>query len=170
MPVVVNRNTYHGLKLVNGSTGQWVNGSTYKALDVVFDKVYLGYRISGDTTLHFGPPAGVILAAQSTKDFNFIGMPPGTILFTPLNLKMECVKRRPWQQHDVTRRGLSCIAAFTCTVYKVHGRTLKRVALELRGTRTVQVCEQAVPSQCDPYNLYVQLSRSRLSGTLCQRK
>ena len=34
------------------------------------------------------------------------------------------------------------------------------MALELRGTRTVQVCGQAVPSQCDPYSLYVQLSRS----------
>ncbi|KAF2463815.1 uncharacterized protein BDR25DRAFT_362487 [Lindgomyces ingoldianus] len=31
---------------------------------------------------------------------------------------------------------------------------------ERRGTRTVQVCGQAVPSQCYPYSLYVQLSRS----------
>jgi len=28
---------------------------------------------------------------------------------------------------------------------------LKRVALELCATGTVQVCGQAVPSQCDPY-------------------
>ena len=34
------------------------------------------------------------------------------------------------------------------------------MALELRGTRTVQVNGQAVASQCDPYSLYVQLSRS----------
>jgi hypothetical protein len=33
------------------------------------------------------------------------------------------------------------------------------VALELRGTRTVQVYGQAVLSQCDPYSLFVQLSR-----------
>ncbi|KJZ69333.1 hypothetical protein HIM_11273 [Hirsutella minnesotensis 3608] len=33
------------------------------------------------------------------------------------------------------------------------------VALELRGTRTVNVGGQMVPSQCDPYSLYVQLSR-----------
>jgi hypothetical protein len=64
------------------------------------------------------------------------------------------------QQHDVTRRGLPCTAAFACTDYKVQGRTLERVALELGGTRTMQVCGQAVPSQCDPYSLYVQLSRS----------
>jgi hypothetical protein len=152
IPVVVNRNTYPGLKLVNGST--------YRALNVVLDKAYPGHRISGDTTLHFGPPAGIVLAAESTKDFDFVGMPPGTILLTPLSSKIECARRRPWQRHDVTRRGLPCTAAFACTDYKVQGRTLERVALELRGTRTVQVYGQAVPSQCDPYSLYVQLSRS----------
>ena len=98
MPVVANRNTYPSLKLVNGST--------YRALDVVLDKAYPGYRISGDTILYFGPPAGIVLAAESTKDFNFVGMPPGTIFLTPLSSKMECVKKRPEQRHDVTRRGL----------------------------------------------------------------
>jgi hypothetical protein len=34
------------------------------------------------------------------------------------------------------------------------------VALELRGTKTLQVGGQMVPSQCDPYSLYAQLSRS----------
>ena len=43
----------------------------------------------------------------------------------------------------------------------MQGRTLDRVALELRGTRTTHIDGQAVPSQCDPYSLYVQLSRSR---------
>jgi hypothetical protein len=152
MPVVVNRNTHQGLKLVNGSD--------YKALDVIIDEAYPGHRISPDTILHFGPPAGIILAAESTRDFNFVGMPTGTILLTPLSSKIERVRRRPWQQHDVTRRGLPCTAAFACTDYKVQGRTLERVALELRGTRTLQVRGQEVPSQCDPYSLYVQLSRS----------
>ncbi|KNB06483.1 hypothetical protein FOXG_07178 [Fusarium oxysporum f. sp. lycopersici 4287] len=41
------------------------------------------------------------------------------------------------------------------------GRTLDLVALELRGTRTTNIDGQAVPSQCDPYSLYVQLSRCR---------
>ncbi|KAM4060911.1 PIF1-like helicase [Hirsutella rhossiliensis] len=39
--------------------------------------------------------------------------------------------------------------------------TPERVALELRGTRTTKVDGRAVPSQCDPYSLYVQLSRCR---------
>jgi hypothetical protein len=153
MPIVVNRNTHQGLKLVNGSD--------YKALDVIIDDAYPGHRVSPDTTIHFGPPAGIILAAESTKDFSFVGMPPGTILLTPLSSKIECVRRRPWQRHDVTRRGLPCTAAFACTDYKVQGRTLDRVALELRGTRTLQAGGRTIPSQCDPYSLYVQLSRCR---------
>jgi hypothetical protein len=152
MPVVVNKNTYQGLKLVNGST--------YTALDVIVDDAFPGHRISDNTILHFGPPAGIVLAADSTRELNFVGMPPGTILLTPLSSKIECARRRPWQRHDVTRRGLPCTAAFACTDYKVQGRTLDRVALELRGTRTVHVNGQAVASQCDPYSLYVQLSRS----------
>jgi hypothetical protein len=163
MPIVVNRNTYQGLKLVNGSS--------YTALDVIIDKAYLGYQVSADTILHFGPPSGIILAGDSTRDFSFVGMPPGTILLTPLSSKIECARRRPWQRHEVTRRGLPCTAAFACTDYKVQGRTLKQVALELRGTRTVQVDGQAVPSQCDPYSLYVQLSRSQsLQGIMLLSK
>ncbi|KJZ73070.1 hypothetical protein HIM_07454 [Hirsutella minnesotensis 3608] len=71
-------------------------------------------------------------------------------------------QKRPWQQNDVTRKGLPCTAAFACTDYKVQGGTFERVALELRGTRTTIVNgRRAVPSQCDPCSLYVQLSRCR---------
>ncbi|PVH90960.1 hypothetical protein DM02DRAFT_722469 [Periconia macrospinosa] len=155
--------SYQGLKLVNGAT--------YRALDVILDKAYPGHRVSADTILHFGPPAGILLAAETTKNFNFVGMPPGTILLTPLSSKLDCVKRRPWQQHDVTRRGLPCTAAFACTDYKVQGRTLERVALELRGTKTTNVRGEGTPSQCDPYSLYVELSRSRsLEGIMLLSK
>ena len=51
------------------------------------------------------------------------------------------------------------MAAFACTDYKVQSKTLGRVALELRGMWTTVVDGKSVPSQCDPYNLYVQLSR-----------
>jgi hypothetical protein len=87
MPVVVNKNTYQGLKLVNRSS--------YIALDVIIDNVFPGYRISATTTLYFGPPTGIILAAELTREFNFVGIPPGTILLTPLSSKIEYVRRRP---------------------------------------------------------------------------
>ncbi|PVH90494.1 hypothetical protein DM02DRAFT_507059, partial [Periconia macrospinosa] len=84
---------------------------------------------------------------------------------------IECQRKRPWQQSDVTRRGLPCTAAFACTDYKVQGRTLAQVVLELQGTRTTNIGGRAVPSQCDPYSLYVQLSRCRsLDGIMLLSK
>jgi hypothetical protein len=163
MPVVVNQNTHQGLKLVNGAS--------YTALDVILDKAYPGHRINADTILHFGPPAGMLLAAETTKDFGFVGMPPGTILLTPISTKIECQRKRPWQRNDVSRKGLPCVAAFACTDYKVQGRTLERVALELRGTRTTNIDGQIIPTHCDPYSLYVQLSRcSSLNGIMLLSK
>ena len=128
-------------------------------LDVILDKAYPGHRISTDITLHFGPPAGILLESETTRDFHFVGISPGTVLLTPTSTKIECRRKRSWQQTEVTRRGLPCTVAFACTDYKVQGRTLDRVALELRGTRTTNVDGEAVPTQCDPYSLYVQLSR-----------
>ncbi|XP_044714636.1 PIF1-like helicase domain-containing protein [Hirsutella rhossiliensis] len=74
-------------------------------------------------------------------------------------VKITAQRKRPWQRNDVSRRGLPCAAAFACTDYKVQGGTLERVALELRGARMTTVEGRAVPSSCDPYSLYVQLSR-----------
>ncbi|KJZ68887.1 hypothetical protein HIM_11720 [Hirsutella minnesotensis 3608] len=163
MPVVVNHNTYQGLKVTNGGG--------YTAVEVVVDKAYPGHRISADTTIHFGPPAGIVLASETTKTLHFVGMPPGTILLTPMSVKIHCQRKRPWQQNDVSRKGLPCAAAFACTDYKVQGRTLESVALELRGTRTTNVDGRVVPAQCDPYSLYVQLSRCRtLDGIMLVSK
>ncbi|KAF4448962.1 ATP-dependent DNA helicase PIF1, partial [Fusarium albosuccineum] len=153
MPVVVNHNTHQGLKLVNGAS--------YTALDIVLDKAHPGHQISADVMVHFGPPAGMILESEATKNFHFVGMPPGTILLTPMSVSIQCQRKRPWQQNGVSRRGLPCAAAFACTDYKVQSRTLERVALELRGARTTNVDGYVVPAQCDPYSLYVQLSRCR---------
>ncbi|KAF1807901.1 hypothetical protein P152DRAFT_469269 [Eremomyces bilateralis CBS 781.70] len=151
MPIVVNHNTHQGLKLVNGAS--------YAALDVVLDEAYPGHRVDADTILHFGPPAGILLASETARDFRFVGMPAGTVLLTPISTKIECQRKRPWQKHHVSRRGLPCTAAFACTDYKVQGKTLNPVALELRGTRVTNIDGKAVASQCDPYSLYVQLSR-----------
>ncbi|KAM4058329.1 PIF1-like helicase [Hirsutella rhossiliensis] len=50
-----------------------------------------------------------------------------------MTVKIQCQRKRPWQRNDVSRKGLPCAAAFACTDYKVQGKTLERVALELRG-------------------------------------
>ncbi|KAK4071538.1 hypothetical protein Purlil1_13405 [Purpureocillium lilacinum] len=121
--------------------------------------------------IHFGPPAGLILASETTKDLHFVGLPPGTLLLTPMSIKILRQRKRPWQQNDVSRKGLPCTAAFACTDYKVQGRSLDRAALELRGTRTTNIDGRVVPAQCDPYSLYVQLSRCRtLDGIMLVSK
>ncbi|KAL8369050.1 hypothetical protein RB599_004476 [Gaeumannomyces hyphopodioides] len=110
MPVVVNHNIHQGLKLVNGAS--------YTAVDIVPDRAHPGHRVDADAVLHFGPPGGILLASETTRDFRFIGMPPGTVLLTPMSIRIECQRKRPWQQHDVSRRGLPCVVAFACTDYK----------------------------------------------------
>jgi hypothetical protein len=53
----------------------------------------------------------------------------------------------------------------------VQSRTLNRVALELRGAKTTKINGEAVPSQYNPYSLYVQLSRYlRLDGIMLLSK
>lgn len=81
MPVIVNHNIHQGLKLVNGAS--------YTAVNVVLDKAHPGHKISADIVLYFGPPAGILLASETTRNFRFVGMPPGTVLLTPINIKIE---------------------------------------------------------------------------------
>ncbi|XP_044716005.1 PIF1-like helicase domain-containing protein [Hirsutella rhossiliensis] len=78
MPIVVNHNTHQGLKLVNGAS--------YSAVEVIVDKAYPGHRISADMTIHFGPPAGIILESETTRYLHF------------------CQRKRPWQRNDVSRK------------------------------------------------------------------
>ncbi|KAF6781399.1 DNA repair and recombination protein, partial [Colletotrichum sojae] len=134
-----------------------VNGAPYTAVDIIVDPRYPAHRLSSDpdTVIHFEPPAGIILESNTTRDFDFVGLPTGTVLLTPITVKMDCCSRRPWQTTTARRRGLPCTAAFACTDYKVQGRTLTNAALELRRNRGTS----ATP--CDPYSLYVQLSRCR---------
>lgn len=170
MPVVVTKNINPGLKLVNGAK--------YKALEVIPDaKRFPGYQLAPNIILHFGPPAGIILLSESTKKFKFDDMPPGTILLTPTSaqipIEKKRAKRRPWQRHEVSRRGLPCTAAFACTDYKIQGETLLEIALELRGTGTKlnATTGQVEPGKCDPYSLYVQLSRcTSLDGIMLLSK
>ncbi|KAI6373829.1 hypothetical protein MCOR32_005611 [Pyricularia oryzae] len=117
-----------------------------------------------DTILPFGPPAGILLTFEATVGYGFVGLPPDAILVSPVKMKIEPVGKRSWQTRTAYRRGLPCAAAFTCTDYKIQGRSLDRIALELRGTLTTGVDGVPVASACDPYSLYVQLSRCTTLG------
>jgi hypothetical protein len=64
-------------------------------LDVILDNGHPGHGISADTIPHFGPPAGILLAAKTTRKLHFVGMTNGAILLTSITIKIECQKNRP---------------------------------------------------------------------------
>ena len=86
MSVVVNQNIYQSLKLVNKAG--------YTAINIVFDRTYPGYRVNTDTVFHFGPPADILLMSETTKDFHFVSILPGTILLTPISTPILYQRKR----------------------------------------------------------------------------
>uniref|UniRef100_A0A8H7NHY1 ATP-dependent DNA helicase n=1 Tax=Bionectria ochroleuca TaxID=29856 RepID=A0A8H7NHY1_BIOOC len=58
MPVVVNKNMYTGLKVVNGAE--------FTAADIIPDPKYPGYCLADDVTIHFGLPLGILLQSKET--------------------------------------------------------------------------------------------------------
>ncbi|KAH7248159.1 hypothetical protein B0J15DRAFT_400634 [Fusarium solani] len=150
MPVVVNKNIYTGLKIVNGAE--------FTAADVIPGPKSPGYHLADDITIHFGPPLSILLQSRETKDLAVPALPTGTVLIRPLSHTLD-----PASSHfrflsgKYTRRGLPVVPAFVLTDYKAQSKTFVEVLLELRGNRMTN----GQPSKCDFTSLYVQLSRCR---------
>ncbi|KAM4062608.1 PIF1-like helicase [Hirsutella rhossiliensis] len=70
MPVVVNKNIYTGLKVVNGAD--------FTAVDVIIDPNHPGYCLADGVTIHFGPPLGILLQSEETKTLAIPSLPVGT--------------------------------------------------------------------------------------------
>lgn len=148
IPVVVNKNIYTGLKVVNGAE--------FTAMDVILDPNHPGHYLAHDVTIHFGPPLGILLQSKDTEAFAIPSLPAGTLLIRPISHTLS-----PSDPHfqflraKCTRRGLPVAPAFVLTDYKAQGKTFVEVLLELRGNRVIN----GEPSKCDFTSLYVQLSR-----------
>ncbi|KAJ3561011.1 hypothetical protein NPX13_g9105 [Xylaria arbuscula] len=116
MPVVVNKNIYTGLKVVNGAE--------FTAADIIPDPKYLGYHLADDVTIHFGPPLGILLQSTETENLTILSLPPGTVLIRPISYTVD-----PTSSHfrflsgKCTRRGLPVVPAFVLTDYKAQGKT-----------------------------------------------
>lgn len=40
-------------------------------------------------TIHFGPPAKALLPWETTKELQFVGMPAGTVLLSPMSVRIQ---------------------------------------------------------------------------------
>jgi len=150
MPVVVNKNIYTGLKVVNGAE--------FTAVDVILDPKFPGYHLADDVTIHFGPPLGILLESQDTKEVAVPALPTGTVLVRPITHTLDPANAHyGFLSGRCARRGLPVVPAFVLTDYKAQGKTFVEVLLELRGNRITY----GQPSKCDFTSLYVQLSRCR---------
>ncbi|XP_044720171.1 PIF1-like helicase domain-containing protein [Hirsutella rhossiliensis] len=79
MPVVVNKNIYTGLKVVNGAD--------FTAVDVIIDPNHPGYCLADDVTIHFGPPLGILLQSEETKTLAIPSLPGKTFVEVLLELR-----------------------------------------------------------------------------------
>jgi hypothetical protein len=72
MPVVVTRNQFVGLKVVNGAP--------FKAADIFPDLACGTIALASDVTLRLGPPVAVLLQSDDSAGLANPGLPNGTIL------------------------------------------------------------------------------------------
>ncbi|KAN0073470.1 hypothetical protein V8E54_008690 [Elaphomyces granulatus] len=74
-PVMTTENEHPGLK--------HVNEAEFTSVAVIPDARYPGYAISEGITIHFGPPAGLLVTSEDIKDIQVPGLDRGTILIAP---------------------------------------------------------------------------------------
>jgi len=105
-------------------------------------------------TVHFGPPAGLLVTSDEVKDSVAIqGIPPGTLLIKPWTVKVDSLAKSKGNV-VCTRTGLKCVSAFAMTAHKAQGKTFDKILVDLstvgsHGKRNVGF-----------ESLYVQLSRA----------
>jgi hypothetical protein len=85
-PVMTTENEHPGLK--------HVNGAEFKGVAVIPDARYPGYAISEGITIHFGPPAGLLVTSEDIKDIQVPGLDRGTILITPKQTVISKKKKK----------------------------------------------------------------------------
>jgi hypothetical protein len=151
MPVIVNENTYFGLKVVNGGR--------FEAPAIVPDPAFPGHHVPNtNVTLHYGPPTGIILKSKSTAGLQVPGLPNGTVFLGRKNHTMRAKESVGGLKVKCVRSGLPCTPGIVMTDFKSQGGTMAKVVLGLYGRRYNEAGEI---SACDFTTAYVQLSRAR---------
>ncbi|KAF6804589.1 DNA repair and recombination protein, partial [Colletotrichum plurivorum] len=164
MPVVVNVNKYMGLKVVNGAE--------FEAVGIITEPGTEEILLDDHIRLCIGPPAGILLRSEATKDLALPHIPPDTVLLPRDKVTLEekhaktlCPEllRRKGFKLGVTRTGLPCTPGLTITDFKAQGRSMDETLLGLYGRRCNRqpggTAERL--AVCDIISMYVQLSRAR---------
>jgi hypothetical protein len=155
MPVVVTRNQFVGLKVVNGAP--------FKAVDIIPDLASGTIALASDVTLHLGPPMAVLLQSDDSAGLAIPGLPNGTMLIksrtvaVPADMRGKDGKSRGkpgfrWVTH---RTGPLCTPAFAMTDQKSQGKQFSDVIVNLKGVHS-----SGTATRPSFMSLYVQLSRA----------
>jgi hypothetical protein len=155
MPVVVTRNQFTGLKVVNGAP--------FEAVDIFPDPAAGTIALASDATLHLGPPEGVLIQSSETADIAIPGLPRGTILLKSKTVaipdamrgKERRLRGKPGFRWVTHRTGPQCTPAFAMTDQKSQGKQFSEVLVNLKG-----VHGSSTATRPSFMSLYVQLSRA----------
>jgi len=131
-------------------TCQW---RRVQSVAVIPDPRYPGYAISEQLTIHFGPPAGLVVTSQDIKDIQVPGLERGTLLITP----KQTVISKGSDPVVCRRTGLTCVPAFAMTAHKAEGNTFSRVLVDLPENGTPS--QRGLTTLPSFESVYVRLSR-----------
>ncbi|EAQ92071.1 hypothetical protein CHGG_00306 [Chaetomium globosum CBS 148.51] len=156
MPVVVTRNQFVGLKVVNGAP--------FKAVDIFPDLAAGTIALASDVTLHLGPPVAVLLQSDDSAGLAIPGLPNGTILIKSKTVAIPSQMRgkegrwrgKPGFRWVTHRTGLLCTPAFAMTDQKSQGKQFSDVLVNLKGVHS-----SGTATRPSFMSLYVQLSRAQ---------
>ncbi|EAQ92510.1 hypothetical protein CHGG_00745 [Chaetomium globosum CBS 148.51] len=156
MPVVVTRNQFVGLQVVNGAP--------FKAVDIFPDLAAGTIALASDVTLHLGPPVAVLLQSDDSAGLAILGLPNGTILIKSKTVAIPSQMRgkegrwrgKPGFRRVTHRTGPFCTPAFAMTDQKSQGKQFSDVLVNLKGVHFGGTATR--PSFM---SLYVQLSRAQ---------
>jgi hypothetical protein len=154
MPVVVTRNQFVGLEVVNGAP--------FRAVDIFPDLASGTIALASDVTLHLGPPVAILLQSDSAG-LAIPGLPNGTILIKSTTVAVPNQMRGKeagsrgkagfrWVTH---RTGPLCTPAFAMTDQKSQGKQFADVLVNLQGVHS-----SGTVTRPSFMSLYVQLSRA----------
>jgi hypothetical protein len=155
MPVVVTRNQFVGLKVVNGAP--------FQAVDIFPDLAVGSIALASDVTLHLGPPVAVLLESDASAGLAISGLPNGTILIKSKTVAIPNGMRgkdagstgKPGFRWVTHRTGPLCTPAFAMTDQKSQGKQFSDVIVNLKGVHS-----SGTATRPSFMSLYVQLSRA----------